>query len=66
MDYDEGIAREHSSGTDEAGGTEVSMPGGTAGGPGQGDSLEDASEEAVAEIEKRRDGGGHAGAGDIG
>ena len=29
-------------------------------------SLDDASKEAVREQEKRRDGGGHAGAGDIG
>jgi prolyl-tRNA editing enzyme YbaK/EbsC (Cys-tRNA(Pro) deacylase) len=34
--------------------------------PGQGESIEDASREAVREMEKRRDGTGHAGAGDIG
>ena len=35
--------------------------------PGTGDSLQDASDEAVREIERRRDeGGGHAGTGDIG
>jgi prolyl-tRNA editing enzyme YbaK/EbsC (Cys-tRNA(Pro) deacylase) len=34
--------------------------------PGSGDSIEDASDEAVREMEKRRDGTGHAGAGDIG
>ena len=33
---------------------------------GRGDSLKDASDEAVVEIEERRDGVGHAGAGDIG
>jgi hypothetical protein len=32
--------------------------------PGEGESLEDASREAVEEIEKRGD--GHAGTGDIG
>lgn len=30
------------------------------------DTLKDASDEAVAEMEKRRDGGGHSGTGDIG
>jgi hypothetical protein len=34
--------------------------------PGEGNSLGDASREAVREIERRRDGGGHAGSGDIG
>ena len=34
--------------------------------PPRGDTLEDASEEAVADIEKRRGGTGHAGTGDIG
>ena len=34
--------------------------------PGSGDSIEDAAKEAEAELEKRRDGTGHAGAGDIG
>ena len=34
--------------------------------PGEGESLEEASKDAVREIERRRDGGGHAGAGDIG
>ena len=66
MAYDGGTVGERNSVTDEAGGTEGDMRGQTAGGPEQGDSLEDASEEAVAEMEKRRDGGGHAGAGDIG
>jgi hypothetical protein len=34
--------------------------------PAKGDTLEDAADEAVREIERREDGGGHAGAGDIG
>ena len=34
--------------------------------PGEGESLEDAAREAVREMERRRDGGGHSGAGDIG
>ena len=33
---------------------------------GEGNSLEDASEEAVREMKKRAEGTGHAGAGDIG
>ncbi len=33
---------------------------------GEGNSLEDASKEAVREMEKRVEGTGHAGAGDIG
>jgi hypothetical protein len=33
---------------------------------GRGDTLKDASDEAVNEMEKRRDGSGYAGAGDIG
>ena len=49
--------------TDPAGGAEGGMGEGSAGGPGQGETLEDASDEAVREIEKR---GGHAGTGDIG
>jgi hypothetical protein len=36
------------------------------GAPAKGDTLEDAADEAVREIERRKDGGGHAGAGDIG
>ena len=32
----------------------------------EGNSLRDASREAVSEIEKRKDGAGHAGAGDTG
>ncbi len=51
---------------DAAGGAEGGMSEGSAGGPGEGNSLEDASEEEVGEAEKRRDGTGHAGAGDIG
>ncbi len=35
-------------------------------GPGSGNSLEDAADEAAREMDKRRDGEGHAGAGDIG
>jgi hypothetical protein len=34
--------------------------------PGEGESIEDAAREAAEEMEKRRDGTGHAGAGDIG
>ena len=39
---------------------------GTAGGPGQGEGLKEASEEAVRDMENRRDGKGHAGTGDYG
>jgi hypothetical protein len=39
---------------------------GSAGGPGQGNTLEDLSDETVREMEKRRDGAGHAGTGDYG
>ena len=63
---DRGNGRERSSASDKAGGVEGGQASGSAGGPGQGDTLKDASDEAVAEMEKRRDGGGHAGAGDIG
>ena len=49
-----------------AGGAEGGMGSRSAGGPGQGDTLKDASDEAVREMEKRRDGAGHAGAGDLG
>lgn len=48
---------------DPAGGAEGGMADGTAGGPGQGDTLKDASDEAVRAIEERD---GHAGTGDIG
>jgi len=48
---------------DAAGGAEGGLAEGSAGGPGEGNSLKDASDEAVAEAEKRT---GHAGAGDIG
>lgn len=48
---------------DAAGGAEGGMGEGGAGGPGQGDTLGDASTEAVEAIERR---GGHAGTGDIG
>jgi hypothetical protein len=34
--------------------------------PGDGEGIEEASQEALRELERRRDGGGHAGAGDIG
>ena len=51
---------------DAAGGAEGGMAGGSAGGPGEGNSLKDASDEAVSEVEKRSGGTGHAGAGDIG
>ena len=52
--------------TDPAGGAEGGMAEGSAGGPGQGNSLKDLSEETVEEMEKRRDGAGHAGTGDYG
>lgn len=51
---------------DAAGGAEGGMAEGSAGGPGESDSLEAASDEAVSEVEKRSGGTGHAGAGDIG
>lgn len=51
---------------DAAGGAEGGMAEGNAGGPGQGNTLQDASDEAVREMEKRKDGAGHAGAGDLG
>jgi hypothetical protein len=51
---------------DAAGGAEGGMGEGSAGGPGQDNSLEDLSDEAVREMEKRRDGAGHAGTGDYG
>jgi len=47
-----------------AGGAEAGMGG--AGGRGQGNTLKDASDEAVRELEKRKDGAGHAGTGDYG
>jgi hypothetical protein len=56
----------HSNDADASGGAEGGMAEGSAGGPGEGNSLEDASDEAVSEAEKRKDGTGHAGAGDIG
>ena len=49
-----------------AGGSEGGMAEGSAGGPGQGNSLDDLSEEAVREMEKSKDGAGHAGRGDFG
>ncbi len=61
-----GEDKDRKSADDAAGGAEGGMASGSAGGPGQGDTLKDASDEAIAEIEKRRDGGGHAGTGDIG
>ena len=57
MDHDKGNGREGAGAGEASGG---------AGGPGQGDTLKDASDEAVNEIEKRREGGGNAGMGDIG
>jgi hypothetical protein len=51
---------------DASGGAEGGMAGGSAGGPGQGNSLDDLSDEAVREMENRRDGKGHAGTGDYG
>ena len=56
----------HSNDADAAGGAEGGMGEGSAGGPDRGNSLEDASDEAVSEVEKRTGGTGHAGAGDIG
>jgi hypothetical protein len=64
MEHEKGNGRE--SEDDAAGGAEGGMGSGSAGGPGQGDTLKDASDEAVKEIEKRREGGGNAGIGDIG
>ena len=49
---------------DPAGGAEGGMSEGSAGGPGQGNTLQDASDEAMREIEKR--GEAHAGTGDYG
>jgi hypothetical protein len=57
---------EASKADDAAGGAEGGMAGGSAGGPGQGDTLKDASDEAVREMEKGRDGAGHVGTGDLG
>lgn len=54
------------SAADAAGGAEGGMPEGSAGGPGQGNTLKDASEEAVKHLQQRTDGRGHAGSGDIG
>lgn len=54
------------SAVDAAGGAEGGMVEGSAGGPGQGNTLKDASEEAVKHLEKRSEGTGHAGSGDIG
>jgi hypothetical protein len=51
---------------DAAGGAEGGMSEGSAGGPGKGNTLKDLSEETVREMEKRRDGAGHAGTGDYG
>jgi hypothetical protein len=51
---------------DASGGAEGGMAEGSAGGPGQGNSLQDLSEEAVREMENREDGEGHAGTGDFG
>jgi hypothetical protein len=51
---------------DASGGAEGGMADGSAGGPGQGNSLDDLSDEAVREMENRRDGKGHAGTGDYG
>ena len=56
----------HPSDADAAGGAEGGMSEGSAGGPDRGNSLEDASDEAVNEAHKRGDGTGHAGSGDIG
>ena len=58
--------KQYNSDAAAAGGAEGGMSEGSAGGPGEGNSIEDASDEAVSEAEKRRDGTGHAGAGDIG
>jgi hypothetical protein len=50
--------------TDPAGGAEGGMGEGSAGGPGQGDSLQDLSDENVREMEKQDE--PHAGRGDYG
>ena len=49
---------------DPAGGAEGGMPDGTAGGPGQGNTLKDLSDETVREMEKGDE--PHAGRGDYG
>ncbi len=49
---------------DEAGGAEGGMASGSAGGPGQGNSLKDLSDEAVRELESEDE--PHAGHGDYG
>jgi hypothetical protein len=49
---------------DPAGGAEGGMAEGTAGGPGQGNTLKDLSDEAVREMEKSDE--PHAGRGDYG
>ena len=65
-----GDKRERDADQDAAGGAEGGMEGGSAGGPGQadsqGNSLKDLSDETVREMEKRKDGSGHAGTGDYG
>ena len=50
--------------TDPAGGAEGGMAEGSAGGPGQGNSLKDLSDEAVREMEESEE--PHAGRGDYG
>ena len=50
--------------TDPAGGAEGGMAEGGAGGPGQGNSLKDLSDDAVREMEKEDE--PHAGRGDYG
>ena len=50
--------------TDPAGGAEGGMAEGSAGGPGQGNSLKDLSDEAVREMENEEE--PHAGRGDYG
>jgi hypothetical protein len=49
---------------DAAGGAEGGMAGGSAGGPGQGETLKDASDDAVRELESED--APHAGRGDGG
>jgi hypothetical protein len=58
MHQDKANGRDTGPGADQVRGTEDETPG--------TDTLKDASDEAVAEMEKRRDGGGHSGTGDIG
>ncbi len=52
--------------SDAGGSSEGGATGSEAGGAGQGNTLKDLSDETVREMEKRKDGAGHAGTGDYG